>query len=71
MEIITKTYYKCELCGSQYDNENNAKECESFHKKNLVIKKCFYDCLGGYAMPLEISVVADDGTEARYFLKQY
>ena len=71
MKKIINTYYKCEFCGLQYDNENDAKECESFHKKNFVIKKCYYDSLGDYAMPLEISVVADDGTEARYFLKNF
>ena len=66
MEKITKTYYKCEFCKRQYESEADAEECEEFHKKKLIIADCSYSCFREYAMPLDLIVVAEDGTKARY-----
>ena len=31
MKECTKTYYKCEICGREYDEPTNAQTCEKSH----------------------------------------
>lgn len=63
-----KTLYQCEICGTEYAQEDNALKCESSHRaiESVVPKK--YRSLksnpSGY--PDRVLVTFDDGEEIEY-----
>lgn len=61
--------YQCELCGAQYNTEDECKECENYHIKPVSIAgskwlpKGFSKTNG---FPMKVSVVFEDGTTLDY-----
>lgn len=64
--MIVETKYKCEICGAEYESENECLKCEIRHKKILDIKKCHYGSMERY--PKMIYLIMNDGTECGYKL---
>lgn len=61
--------YQCELCGAQYNTEDECKECENYHIKPVSIAGAKWLPKGlskANGFPMKVSVVFEDGTTLDY-----
>ena len=60
--------FKCDVCGTRYQSEKRAKECEENHITKMKIVTCLHwkkeSCEDGF--PAEIIVESEDGREHTY-----
>ena len=64
-EIITTTY-QCEICGEEYENKDQAAECEKTHMEGrAIVGQRYYSILNhdkrSCVYPYEIDVLVTDG----------
>lgn len=61
-------HYVCEICGTTYNSESNAIECEQHHRKPKEVFAVKYRpknmCADGY--PDTVIIKFDDGQSIRY-----
>lgn len=62
--MIKKERYQCEYCGTWHDTEEDAKKCEKFHAKAVIVEHATYDFCASY--PKRIGVRFDDGIYVIY-----
>lgn len=62
------TYYVCEICGTPYKTDKQARSCEDYHVGIKGIEKANYEMKGsGFGKyPKIITVKMDDGTPVEY-----
>ena len=63
--------YQCELCGAQYNTEDECKECENYHIKPVPVGiSCAKWLPKGLSkangFPMKVSVTFEDGTTLVY-----
>lgn len=56
--------YECEICGTRFASESIAKDCESAHKKIIVINKRQYRSKEPY--PDKVTIQFSDGKYVDY-----
>ena len=63
-----RVLYKCEICGVEYADKDEALKCESFHKKPKKVKGLRYNGMNvsQYPYPATIIVEFDDGKQLEY-----
>ena len=63
-----KRIFVCEICGTDYADKENAKNCESGHKTKLTIKNMKYVAMSrnGSGFPVTIDIMSEDGTVKKY-----
>lgn len=59
-----KITYVCELCGTPYETEQSALECEQDHFRSKCIVRELYERRGKY--PMEIGVAFANGVIRQY-----
>ncbi len=61
-------YYVCEICGTPYKSEKQARSCEDYHVGIKGIEKTNYEMKGSRfgKYPKIITVKMDDGTSLEY-----
>lgn len=62
------TYYQCEVCGTQFNDKEKAKECERSHRKIIRTISAKYRPYTSSKDGIPDSVILrfDDGSETRY-----
>lgn len=58
-----ETRYICELCGTGYETEEKARECEAFHKTGKIYNS---EYVGGSRYPYRVTLRFDGGEKVRY-----
>ena len=59
--------YQCEICNTQYKDQELAKECENYHKVPEKVQAIKYRSLkSGGEYPDFINVTFDDGSIRKY-----
>lgn len=67
VKVKTFNLYQCEICGTQYNDVEICKACESNHKEPVAVEARYVgkaDDQTGY--PIEVKVVFGNGRSAVY-----
>ena len=61
-------FYQCEICGTQYNSENKASECEKRHITNFKITNMVFKPISMEAsgLPIKIELTAPNGKKIIY-----
>lgn len=62
------TVYRCEICGTDYNDRDQAERCEEYHKTDLVIEKVEYKPCDwvNHGFPDTVILKSKDGKTAIY-----
>ena len=66
VKVITR--YKCEMCGTEYNNEREAENCKAFHQAPVKVEPLQY--MGKHdfkkPFPFRVIVTVEGGKKALY-----
>lgn len=60
--------YQCEICGTQYKNRMDARDCEKSHKRvdKVISARYVSQKIDRSGMPISIVVTFEDGSQSSY-----
>lgn len=66
--MIEVSKYKCEVCGTEYNDKEKAKKCEMSHKLVVAIQQKHYvsHSVDSTGYPVKLSVKMTDGKTVTY-----